>query len=101
MEIGLVHYLLIAAFLFVVGSILVLTRRNGVMVLIGFELMINAAIINFVSFSRFDILRAGEVAALFILVLAVCASVVGLIILWKVFQQFQTINIDEIREIKE
>ena len=101
MEIGLVHYLLVAAFLFVVGSILVLTRRNGVMVLIGFELMINAAIINFVSFSRFDVLRAGEVTALFILVLAVCASVVGLIILWKVFQQFQTINIDEIREIKE
>ncbi len=102
MDVTLVDYLIIAAFLFVIGSLLVLTRRNGVFILIGFELIINAALINLVAFSHFDpTLKTGEVASLFVLVLAVSASVVGLVILMKVYKQFQTIYVDEIREVKE
>jgi len=52
--------------------------------------MINAALINFVAFSHFDATKkGGEVAALFIVVLAVCASVVGLVILMKVYKHFE------------
>jgi NADH:ubiquinone oxidoreductase subunit K len=64
--------------------------------------MINAALVNLVAFSHFDpASKTGEVASLFILVLAVSASVVGLVILMKVYKQFQTIYVDEIRDIKE
>lgn len=102
MEISLTDYLFVGAFLFVIGALLVLTRRNGVFILIGFELMINAALINMVAFSHFDpALKTGEVASLFVLVLAVSASVVGLVILMKIYKQFHTINVDEIREVKE
>jgi NADH-quinone oxidoreductase subunit K len=101
-DITLAHYLLIGAFLFVIGSLLVLIRRNGVFILIGLELMINAALINFVAFSHFDVEhKGGEVAALFILVLAVAASVVGLVILMKVYKLFHTIYVDEVRQVKE
>jgi NADH:ubiquinone oxidoreductase subunit K len=102
MNVSLTDYLLVGAFLFVIGSLLILTRRNGVFILIGFELMINAALVNLVAFSHFDpASKTGEVASLFILVLAVSASVVGLVILMKVYKQFQTIYVDEIRDIKE
>jgi NADH:ubiquinone oxidoreductase subunit K len=100
-DIALSHYLIIGAFLFVIGSLLVLTRRNGIFILIGLELMINAALINFVAFSRFDPAKGGEISSLFIVVLAVCASVVGLVILMKVYKQFHTIYVDEVRQIKE
>ena len=101
-DISLSHYLIIGAFLFIIGSLLVLTRRNGIFILIGLELMINAALINFVAFSHFDVTKkGGEIAALFIVVLAVCASVVGLVILMKVYKQFHTIYVDEVRQVKE
>ncbi|MDB5273144.1 MAG: NADH-quinone oxidoreductase subunit [Chitinophagaceae bacterium] len=102
LEITLSYYLLISAFLFIIGSLLVLTRRNGVFILIGLELMINAALINFVAFSHFDLVhKSGELASLFILVLAVSASVVGLVILMKVYKLFHTIYVDEVRQVKE
>lgn len=102
LEVTLSHYLVIGAFLFIIGSLLVLTRRNGIFILIGLELMINAALVNFVAFSHFDTAKkSGEVSALFILVLAVCASVVGLVILMKVYKQFHTIYVDEVRQVKE
>lgn len=101
-EISLSHYLITGAFLFIIGCLLVLTRRNGIFILIGLELMINAALVNFIAFSHFDDEhRAGDISALFIIVLAVCASVVGLVILMKVYKQFQTIYVDEVRQVKE
>ncbi|HSZ72182.1 MAG TPA: NADH-quinone oxidoreductase subunit NuoK [Cytophagaceae bacterium] len=101
-DITLSHYLIVGAFLFIIGSLLVLTRRNGIFILIGLELMINATLINFVSFSHFDVShKNGEVASLFIIVLAVCASVVGLVILMKVYKLFHTIYVDEVRQVKE
>lgn len=100
--ISITHYLILASLLFCIGLTLVLTRRNAIHILIGVELMFNAANINFVAFSRYDGLeRTGQIFALFTMVIAVAEAAVGLALLLLVYKHFRTTNLDEIKSLKD
>lgn len=99
--IPLEYYLYIAAFLFCIGVVLVLTRRNAIVVLMGIELIFNAANINLVAFSQYDPSRLqGQVFSLFIIVIAAAEATIALAIVLKVYQRFRTIRLDDLNELK-
>tara|TARA_B100001250_G_C19756996_1_gene770599 strand:+ start:169 stop:474 length:306 start_codon:yes stop_codon:yes gene_type:complete len=95
-------YLYIAAILFTIGIFGVMTRRNGIAVLMGIELILNAANINFVAFSRFGGMNFdGHVFSLFVIVLAAAEAAVALAIIINIYNNVNTINVDEASAIKE
>ena len=95
-------YLYIAAILFTIGIFGVMTRRNGIAVLMGIELILNAANINFLAFARFGGMNmTGHVYALFVIVLAAAEAAVALAIIINIFNNFDTINIDDVSELKQ
>jgi NADH:ubiquinone oxidoreductase subunit K len=95
------YYLLTSALLFSIGLAVVVTKRNVIVVLMGIELMLNAVNLNLVAFSKNDPTLQGQMFALFVIVVAVCESVVALAIILKVYEYFKTVNLDEISEIKD
>lgn len=100
--IPLAHFMLISAALFCIGLYAVLTKRNAIQVLIGIEFMINAAILNFVAFGRFDkIDGGGQMFALFAIILAAAGVAVALAIILNVYKHFRTINPAEIDTLKD
>lgn len=99
--IPLEYYLYIGAFLFCAGVVLVLTKRNAIVVLMGIELIFNAANINLVAFSQFDPQRLqGQVFTLFVVVIAAAEATVALAIVLKAYQYFKTIRLDDLNELK-
>ncbi|HAS39383.1 MAG TPA: NADH-quinone oxidoreductase subunit NuoK [Microscillaceae bacterium] len=99
--IPLEYYLYIGAFLFCAGVVLVLTKRNAIVVLMGIELIFNAANINLVAFSQFDPQRLqGQVFTLFVVVIAAAEATIALAIVLKVYQHFKTIRLDDLNELK-
>jgi len=103
---ALVNYLILAGLLFACGVFAMISRRNAVGILMGVELMLNAAGINFVAFSRFghDKLGGnhldGQIFALFIIVLAAAEAAVALALVLAVFQTHKTIALDEVDEMR-
>ncbi|MDD9880774.1 MAG: NADH-quinone oxidoreductase subunit NuoK [Candidatus Marinimicrobia bacterium] len=99
---SLTNYLLVGAILFSLGLYGVVTRRNGVAVLMGVELILNAANVNFLAFARFGGMNmAGHVYALFVIVLAAAEAAVALAIIINIFNNFNTINVDEVSELRQ
>jgi NADH-quinone oxidoreductase subunit K len=100
--IGLHHYLVVSTLLFAIGLYGVLTRRNVVAILMGIELILNAAAINFVAFTKFvsPTFVAGHIAALVIITLAACGAVVGLALILNIYRHRETIQVDEINLMK-
>ncbi len=95
-------YLSLSAFLFCLGVFLVLTRRNAIMALLGIELILNAANLNFVAFSaKYNGEIDGQMAALFVIVMAAAEVAVAFAIVLNVYQRFKTVNIDEIDTMKD
>src|SRR5215471_6242687 len=93
------HYLVVAAALFCVGAIGVLTRRNVIIVLMSIELILNAVNLNLVAFSRLYGLH-GQVFSIFVITDAAAEAAVGLGILIAFFRNKETINADEIDLLK-
>lgn len=88
------HYLVVAAILFALGLFTVLTRRNAVALLMGVELMLNAANLNLVAFNKFVVGGlTGQVFSLFVVVLAAAEAAVGLAIVLSIFHTFKTIDV--------
>lgn len=102
MAIGIEQYLTLSIILFLLGVFMIATRRNGVRVLMGVELILNSANLNFVAFNRFlpDAGLDGHVFAIFVIILAAAEAVIALAIVLAIYQQFSTINIDEISSMK-
>ena len=95
------HLLFLGAALFCIGLLVVLTRKNAIAVLIGVELMLNASNINLVAFSHFDPdLLQGQIFALFVITVAAAEAAVGLAIVVKVYQYFQTADLDQLNQLK-
>jgi NADH:ubiquinone oxidoreductase subunit K len=95
------HLLILGALLFCIGLIVVVTRKNAIAVLIGIELMLNAANINLVVFSQFDPNQLqGQIFVLFIITVAAAEAAVALAIVLKVFHYFKTADLDKINELK-
>ncbi len=99
---GLTHFLIISALLFSLGILAILTRRNAIMVLMGIELILNAANINFVAFSRYSTgTFDGQAVAIFVIILAAAEVAIALAIVLNIYQNFNTVNVDEINRLKE
>jgi len=97
--ISTLHYLVVAAALFILGVIGVLTRRNVVIVLMSIELILNAVNLNLVAFSRLWGLH-GQVFAIFVITDAAAEAAVGLGILIAFFRNKETVNVDEVDLLK-
>ncbi len=94
--------LYLAAFLFAAGTAVVMTRRNSIMVLMGIELMFNAANLNLAVFSRNETeLLDGQIFALFVIIVAVCEAAVGMAIVLRVYHYYHTSIPDQVNDLKE
>ncbi|UCD86190.1 MAG: NADH-quinone oxidoreductase subunit NuoK [Deltaproteobacteria bacterium] len=98
---GLEHYLFISAILFSLGLFGVLTRRNAVSILMGIELILNAANLNFVAFSRFVTIGiSGQLFAVFVIILAAAEAAVALAIILALYQNIKSVSVDEADAMK-
>ncbi len=93
------HYLVVAAALFIIGTIGVLTRRNVVIILMSIELILNAVNLNLVAFSRMYGLH-GQVFSIYVITDAAAEAAVGLGILIAFFRNKETVNVDEVDLLK-
>jgi NADH-quinone oxidoreductase subunit K len=96
-------YLLIAALLFSIGLAGALTRRNTILVLIGIELMLNAANLNFIAFWRFGPNPekvTGIIFVLFSIGVAAAEAAVGLALIISIYRHYKTANVDQMDSLK-
>ena len=95
----LVLLLVLSSVLFVLGLFAVLTRRNGILMLVGVELMLNAANINFIAFWRYgpeDPNMMGPIFVLFSIAIAAAEAAVGLAIILMVFRHTRSTDLDRL-----
>jgi len=106
--VGVAHYLVVGAVLFVCGVVCMATKRNGLGVLMGIELVLNGANLNFIAFAS-PSLRAdsqlalgldGQYIALFVIVLAAAEAAVALAIALNYYNNFVTIDVDQADQLK-
>ena len=90
-------YLIISSILFTLGIYGVMTRRNAVAILMGIELILNSANLNFVAFNRFGGMERldGQVFSIFVIVLAAAEAAVALAIVINLYKNLNTVNVDE------
>src|SRR5438034_791992 len=96
-------YLLLSALLFAIGLAGALTRRNAIMVLIGLELMLNAANLNFIAFWRYSAhpeSLTGVMFVLFSIAIAAAEAAVGLALIIAIYRHYKTVNLDQIDSMK-
>ena len=93
--VGLEHYLALSAFIFSTGVLVMITKRNAVGILIGVELLLNAANVNLIAFSRYQVGDLnGQLTALFVIVLAAAEAAVAIAIFVNIYNNFATIDVD-------
>jgi NADH-quinone oxidoreductase subunit K len=99
--VGLHHFLVLAAVLFALGIVTVVTRRNAVAVLIGIELLLNAAGINVLAFARYGgQIITGSAFVLFIIVLAAAEAVVGLALILAIHRRLRSVDLEQTETLK-
>src|SRR5437870_7002914 len=102
MQVGLTHYHIVSAILFSLGIFGVVTRRNAILVLMGIELILNSANINFIAFSRYGGMQLdGQMFSIFVIILAAAEAAIALAIVLNIYQRFDTVNVDEVNKLKE
>jgi NADH-quinone oxidoreductase subunit K len=90
-------YLTVAALLFVLGIYCVLTRRNAVTILMGIELILNSANLNFIAFSHYCTTGiTGQVFALFVIIMAAAEAAIALAIVLNLFKRVNSIDVDDV-----
>lgn len=94
------YFLILSAFIFCVGLLIVVIKKNAVFVLLGIELILNAANLNLVAFSRFDPQLSGQVFAVFSVVLAAAEVAIALAILLNIYKLYKTTNLDNLDQLK-
>jgi NADH-quinone oxidoreductase subunit K len=106
-SIGLGHYLVLGAVLFVCGLLTILVKRNAIGILMGVELVLNAANINLVAFNRFShgssgghVLLDGQVFAVFVIVLAAAEAAIALAIFLNFYNNFSSIDVEKAQNLK-
>jgi NADH-quinone oxidoreductase subunit K len=92
-------YLVVSALLFCLGLAGVMIRRNPLVILLCLELMLNAANLAFIAFSRMHGNGEGQIAAIIVLVVAACEVTVGLGIIVALYRRRLPIDVDELREL--
>ena len=93
---------MVSAALFCIGLYMVVTKNNSIQILIGIELMLNAAILNLVAFSKFDrFSNGGQLFALFAIVLAAATTAVTLAIILNVYHRYKTIDPNKVDKLRD
>lgn len=100
MIIPLTYYLILAAFLLCAGFLMVLVKKNAVFVLMGIELMLNAANLNLVAFSKYDPTLSGQVFALFSVVIAAAEAAIALAILLNIYKTYKSSDLDDLSTLE-
>ncbi|MCB9771582.1 MAG: NADH-quinone oxidoreductase subunit NuoK [Candidatus Omnitrophica bacterium] len=98
--IGLGHYLALSAIVFSVGVFGIITSRNVLKVLLSLELLLAASNISFVAFSRFNGDYTGQLIVFFVILVAAAEVAVGLAIIVLMYRRLNTIQADELKEMK-
>lgn len=102
MHVGLTHFLVVSSLLFGLGLFAVVTRKNAIMLLMGIELILNSANINFIAFAKYGTLGLdGQVISIFVIILAAAEAVIALAIILNIYNNFKTVNVDEVNSLKE
>jgi NADH:ubiquinone oxidoreductase subunit K len=92
---------LLGALLFSAGIMIVIIKKNAIMMLLGIELMLNASNINLVAFNRlYPERQDGQMFALFVIIVAVCETAIGLALVLRVYQHYNTSIPDQLNELK-
>ncbi len=94
------HFILLSAILFCLGAVGVLVRRNPLVMFMSVELMLNAANLAFVAFSRYLDILDGQVFVFLILTVAAAEVAVGLAIIVAIFRSRDSVDVDEVSELK-
>jgi NADH-quinone oxidoreductase subunit K len=100
MQIPIEYYLVLSAFMFSVGIVGVLTRRNAIIVFMCVELMLNSANLTLITYSSYLGDVAGQLFVFFVMAVAAAEAAVGLAIIIAIFRNKLTVNIDEINILK-
>jgi NADH-quinone oxidoreductase subunit K len=95
------HYIALAAVLFAIGFVGVLVKRNAIIVFMCIELMLNAANLTFLAFSRQSGNLSGSAIAFFVIAVAAAEAAVGLAIVIAVFRTRETVAVDEVQALRE
>jgi NADH-quinone oxidoreductase subunit K len=98
--VSLYHYLVLSGILFTLGVIGFLLRRNIIVIFMSVELMLNAANLAFIAFSRFLQSIDGQIIVIFVMAVAAAEAAVGLAIIMAVFRTRKTVNADELNLMK-
>ena len=106
-DVGLTPYLILGAFLFTCGVVCMATKRNAIGILMGVELVLNGANVNFVAFASFPDANGrypfeieGMMFALFVIVLAAAEAAVALAIVLNFYNNHMTVDVDTAEELK-
>jgi NADH:ubiquinone oxidoreductase subunit K len=101
-ELGITPFLVLSAFLFACGVVCISTKRNAIGVLMGVELVLNGATVNFVAFAHYNpaFEVEGQVFALFVIVMAAAEAAVALAIVLNFYNNHATVDIDTAEELK-
>jgi len=94
------HYIALAVILFVIGAVGVLVRRNALVIFMCVELMLNAANLAFIGFSRLHGALDGQVIAFFVMVVAAAEVVVGLAIIMSIYRTRRSASVDDANLLK-
>jgi NADH:ubiquinone oxidoreductase subunit K len=95
------HFIFLSAALFVIGLMIVIIKKNAIVVLIGIELMLNSANLNLVAFSQIDKDHfQGQIFTLFVIVIAAAEAAVALAIVLNIFRQFGVSDVDKVNQLK-
>ncbi|MGB8368708.1 MAG: NADH-quinone oxidoreductase subunit NuoK [Limisphaerales bacterium] len=100
MTVGLEHYLVVSALLFCLGLLGVITRRNLLVMYMSLELMLNAANLALVSFSRFNNNLNGQILVFFIITVAAAEVSVGLALIVALYRKRQTAHVEDLTTMK-
>ncbi len=96
----LIHYLVLAAAIFCIGTVGILTRRNAIILFMSIELLLNSVNLTFIAFSKYRFDLDGHVFAFFVMAVAAAEAAVALAIVLHVFRHTRSLNVDEVQQLK-
>ena len=101
LPVGIAHYLALSAFVFSAGILVMILKRNAIGILIGVEMLLNAAGLNLAAFSCYTTGRTdGQIAALFVIVLAAAEAAVAIAIFVNFYKNFASVDVDRADQMK-
>lgn len=100
MAVPLMNYVALSALIFMIGAVGVVARRNPLVMLMGIELMWNAANLAFIAYARAYLNNAGHVFAFLVVTVAAAEAAIGLAIVVAVFRRSETVDVDDVAALK-